>query len=281
MLSSRFIIAAGMAAITAVTIMPVEPATARDDEQAVSGVTPADCSSYVGQTVAVSSFAELHDALPIVTPRDRFESAADYTTRLASAELADPKPVIIRKIWQAGDEGMSYNTDSQTLTVYGSAFGAGRTNFREIMGLPIQRGRDNFASAIGFELNVTQTAQETFEATNGFGAKFAVTRTIRHIDTVWERAGEIGEDPFLGMRSGRLAILTMEAPVARELFENGSAALLFVSRPPFRDSGTSTIGAEFSRPRERQDNVDVLIGDIQCGFLLNAQDQVTHAFTTK
>jgi len=274
---SRYI--AGLAALAAASLTALHSPAAGQDRRNRDAAS-SQCLAMLGQTVAVSSFAEVRDQLPTIAPRDAYESSSDYAARLAAATMPD-QTFIIRRIPPYANEGLSYNPDSRTLTVYRTAFGAGKVNFGQVMGGASARGRDNFANAIGFLVGETVLSTETYEATNGFGAHVTVTRSNRRLETLWERDGELGEDPFEGMRSGHVAVLSMDPAAARELIEQGSAALMFVPRASYRISGTSELRGTFQNPRERVDEVEIVTGDIRCGFLLDGSNTVRHAFEVR
>lgn len=244
----------------------------------LSTATP-DCDSYVGQTVTTHAFDDVVGSLPEIEPQGAYESTSEYEARLDGAAAQVSRPTIIRR--GATTSGLSYDADDQTLTVYETAFGATQINFSDIFGRP-HRSRSNFASAVGFLVNAEVTEQEQYEATNGFGARFAVERTNRRISAVWERAGERGESP-VGSRSrtGSIAEINMPPDQARDIIERGHTALLISPTAPFIAHGTSTIAATFRRPRERIDTIDVVVADIQCAFILDSSDVVVQAFEVR
>ena len=215
-------------------------------------------------------------------PRDPYESAAAYARRVAQSDNAEERSFIVRRTPDYPKEGLTYDPDRNTLTIYRTAFGAGKTNFADVFGGGLRRDEENYASAIGFAISATEIEKESYEANNGFGARVTVTRTRRQVKAIWERAGKPGEDSFVGTRSFRpVAVLRVEPDLARELMERGSTALLFIPRAPYQASGKSTVAPSFNSPREREDNIEVVTGDIQCAFLLDAQDIVRHAFSVK
>jgi hypothetical protein len=235
----------------------------------------------LGQKVSVADYEHVFAMLLSVAPRDALESNADYQRRIAQMPAHDQASVILPIVAERRGDGLSYDSDRRVLNVYRAAFGAGRVNFGAVFHDSLTGHDDNFASAIGFRLGMTVVKEETYQASNAFGANVTVTRTIRDVRTVWERAGKIGEGPFFGMRRGLIAQLPMAPDNARELIERGSTALLIVPRSPYKAIGVSTLEPTFQWPVERVDHVRVLIADVQCGFLLNSQSVVAQAFSSK
>lgn len=246
------------------------------------GDAPNQCAAYVGQPISATPFEDVYSRLPQVAPRGPYESARDYEARLAQAAGADQAPLVMRITPVRRDEGLSYDPDRQRLIVYVWAFGGGRVNFTNA-GLGLGRPReDNSVSAIGFQIAAVETSFETYQATNGFGAPVTVRRTHRRVAAVWERIGRLGENPFLGTRDlSRVAELQMPPGAAQDLIERGGTALLFTPRPPFRAVGESVLEPRFDSPTERRDALQIIIADVQCGFLLDGSGRVTHAFQVR
>jgi hypothetical protein len=243
-----------------------------------SGSSSSSCSSYVGRQLTPSSFADLWRQLPEVAPKGQFESSADYERRLAEAQGASREPVFVRGARPA--DGLSYNADRQELTIYGRAFGAGRINFRDVFGFDRSK-LDNFSSAIGFELESRETSRETYQATNAFGARADVLRTNREVDTIWERAGRLGESSLVEMPAYGPVRMKVAPRDARDVIENGSTAFLLTPKPPFRRTGSSGVAPSFGSPRERVDSINVIISDIRCAFLLSGSGRVVLALTVR
>ncbi len=240
------------------------------------------CSSLIGEHITLSTFADVRSRLPLISPRTSYESTADYERRLAQTAAPGASRVVVRRHPNHPGEGLSYDPDRQILTVYDTAFGAGQINFSSVFGREARASDDNFTGAIGFQVGATETGQDTYEATNAYGARVPVTRTERQVDAVWERVGRRGESQFVGVGSYRpVARIPMAPDSARDLIEGGAAALLFVPKTPFQASGTSVLEPSFSRPRERRDTINVIIADVQCAFLLNGAGIAMYAFTVK
>jgi hypothetical protein len=241
------------------------------------------CASYVGQPVVPQTFDQVRSAVPEMAPRSSYESTADYGRRLAEADGRSQEPLIIRRVGSRESEGLSYDADRHILSVYRSAFGLGEINFSDIPSLRTDDARsDNFTGAIGFLISAGETGQETYEATNAYGARITVTRTRRQVSAIWESSGRMDQSQFIGTAPFKpVAQLRMGPDAARDIIEGGSTALLFVPKAPFQASGTSTVEASFSHPRERVDTISVIIADVRCAFLLDRVGNVLHAFEVR
>ncbi|MGC1270857.1 MAG: hypothetical protein WA842_09715 [Croceibacterium sp.] len=248
---------------------------------AATAAATTTCPAFVGQKPELATFEDVRSSLPQIPPKNDFESTDTYVRRLAAAEPQGSRSFVLRRTPKYEGEGLSYDPDRRVLTVYRAAFGAGRTNFNNIGGQGMIRGKDNFASAIGFEIATIETGRDTYVATNGFGAEVTVVRVTQQVNALWERPGKQGEDPFEHMDSGIVARIPMEPAVARDLIEHGAAALTFTPKAPYHAATTALVPPSFNSPRERRDVITVLTGDVHCGFLIDSQGVVAHAFTVK
>jgi hypothetical protein len=228
-----------------------------------------------------TAFADALAALPNVDPKSAYESSPAYEQRLAAAATNAVSPLWLGRTPDYAGQGLSYNADRQLLTIYPSAFGAGAINFTYIFGLG-QRGQDAFTSALAFSLEARGIGTETYEATNGFGAKVTVTRTTREVYALWERHGARGDAQFVGAKVGKpLAEIPLEPEAARSVIERGTVRFLAVPKPPSKATGVQRIAPDFTRPRERVDTISVLIADIQCGYVHDGHGTALAAFAVR
>lgn len=246
----------------------------------VSNLDPG-CLQKLAAAGASANFADVVGTLPAVEKKTPYESAADYERRLAAASGTSSSALLLtRKPTRVG-EGLSYDAERRILKIYPSAFGAGAINFAMIFGMA-PRGQDAFASAVAFSLEATEESKDSYEATNGFGAKVMVTRTTRRVHALWERHGKLGESQFTGRDAFKpLAEIAMAPDLASDVIERGSVALLAVPKPPFKATGIDGVGPDFRRPRERVDNVTALIADVQCAYIRRSDGTAAAAFAVR
>lgn len=238
----------------------------------------------LSKLIALSQPAAIEDALatlPDIDPKSAYESSAAYEQRLAAAATNHLSPLLLNRTPDYVGQGLSYNADRQLLTIYPSALGAGSVNFTSIFGLG-QRGQDAFSSALAFSLDARDMSSETYEATNGFGAKVTVTRTNRRVYALWEGHGALGDAQFVGAKLGKpLAELSLAPEAARSVIERGTVSFLAVPKPPFKATGVQRIEPDLRRPRERVDAISVLIADIQCAYVHDGNGTVVAAFAVR
>lgn len=239
------------------------------------------CGQKLAATGAPANFADVVDTLPAMAKKTPYESMADYERRLAAASRTSSAALLlVRKPTRVG-EGLSYDAERRILKIYPTAFGAGAINFTMIFGMA-PRGQDAFASAVAFSLEATEESKESYEATNGFGAKVMITRTTRRVHALWERHGKRGESQFAGKNAFTpLAEILIAPDLARDVIERGTIAFLAVPTPPFKATGVDGVAPDFQRPRERLDNVTALIADVQCAYVRQSDGTAIAAFAVR
>jgi len=239
------------------------------------------CLQKLAAAGAPANFAEVVSTLPAIEKKTPYESAADYERRLAAAPRTSSAALLLVRTPTRVGEGLSYDAERRILKIYPTAFGAGAIDFTMIFGIA-PRGLDTFASAVAFSLETTEESQDSYEATNGFGAKVLVTRTTRQVHALWERHGKRGESQFAGRKAfGPLAEIAVSPDLARDVIERGSVAFLAVPKPPFKATGVNGIAPDFQRPRERVDNVTALIADVQCAYVRQSDGTVIAAIAVR
>jgi hypothetical protein len=240
-----------------------------------------ECIRKLAAAGPPATFDAVVNALPSVEKKSQYESTADYERRLAAASTSGARPILLNRKPAYGGQGLSYDADRRILKIYPSAFGAGVINFTTIFGMG-SHGLDAFASAVAFSLEVIETGKDSYEATNGFGARVTVTRTTRRVHALWERHGKNGESPFVGTSPFKPPVeLSMAPDIARDVIERGSIAFLAVPKPPFTATGTDGVGPDFQRPTERVDHVTALIADVQCAYVRASDGTAIAAFAVR
>lgn len=109
-----------------------------------------------------------------------------------------------------------------------------------------------------------------------------MTRTTREVYALWERHGARGDAQFVGAKVGKpLAEIPLAPEAARSVIERGTVRFLAVPKPPFKAAGVQRIAPDFRNPRERVDNITVLIADIQCAYVHDGDGTAVAAFAVR
>ena len=238
------------------------------------------CTSYQGQVISPVPIRDVFAKLPSIAPRGPYESTAEYTKRLETAAGNEALgSIVIDRPW--GDRAPTFNADKSTITIYGHTFGQGRLNFAEILQLGYVGDSDSFGG-IGFELSRNVSSKTEYEATNGFGAKVKVELTEEKIDAIFETQVKLGDPIFFGEKRFKpLAMLTFSPSDAKNVIEQGGAALVAIPKPPFVQNGSSVVPPTFRSPREVRMHVRVLWADVRCALIYDGTKRVVAAFEIK
>ncbi|TSB01607.1 hypothetical protein [Sphingorhabdus contaminans] len=242
-----------------------------------SASSPSVCASYVGQNATFADFASVYASLPEFEPMTEFETAAQFEAR--KSRSAQTGAAIMLKISRADNyDGLMYDAEKQTLRVTDATFGRNNHDYQSLRN-KVESKPQSLASDIAFDVATVKTLRETYTAANGFGAAVLVERTIFDTDVVYEAQTKWDSGAFLGQKGFTISQIPLDSASAKNFVEGSSAALLII--PKFKTTGKSVSGPTFRVPIERHYNQKVIVGDIQCGFLLRSNNTVAFAFAAK
>jgi hypothetical protein len=246
----------------------------------LASAAPGTCATYEGQVINPVSVAEVFAMMPTIAPRAPYESSAEYANRLDTAASRVPvSSVVVNRPW--GTRPPTFDADKSSIAIYAHTLGYGRLDFVEILQLGHGGNSDSFGG-IGFEVTRSLGPKSEYEATNGFGTKVKVERTVEQIDAVWEGPVKLGETIFVGAkRTKPLATLTLSPSDAKSVIEQGGTALVIIPKPPFVQKGISTVLPTFGSPRELRKEVRVLWADVKCVLIYDGRKTVVATFEVK
>lgn len=235
------------------------------------------CAGYIGQTISPVAIAGVFDTLPTISPKDAYETTANYQKRLDEAgRAASVGPIMIDRPW--GKYPPEFKADKSELPIYAQDLGLNGLNFGEVLRLSLP---DAFGN-IGFEVTRVETGRSTYEANNGFGAKVMVDHREEHIDAVWEGPLKIGERQFVdGEKRGPIMTLSLDPVRARDIVERGGTALVLTPKAPFRQEGKTSLGATFNSPHSYTRDVRVLWADVRCELIYDGAKKVVATLAVK
>jgi hypothetical protein len=235
------------------------------------------CAAYRGTKVSPVPISEVFGAIAKIPPKDEFETTADYERRTQAARAGLPSgPILIDRPWAR--QRPIYDADKSLLTFYAWTLGQSELDFGSLLGI----GTQPLARGVAIDIAERTESQSSYEGTNGFGAKVQVSRTVKSVDTIWERWLKWFGNSFANSKSSAIvAQLPMPAAQARDVVENGGSAVVAVLRPPYLMTGLTVSGPTFQVPLETQRNVRALTADIQCVLVYNGAKQVVMTFEVK
>lgn len=237
------------------------------------------CNSYVGSNLSWMTFDEAASKLPKIAPKDEFESTADYQKRIA--EVAPSEPFVIGANMGAEPFGVSYDADRQVLIVKDYAFEAGFVAWSRAMswsdvGLDASRGYN--AAAV---LDQSRQTVGTYEAQTALGVKFQVQEVQMQTNGIFDRALNLGERLF-GKDAEPFAEIPMDPTSARAKKPALSRVVIAVPKAPFFFEVDYTHGTpSLDTPTRVRDHLRVIVADIQCALILDADNIALAAVETK
>lgn len=237
-----------------------------------------NCQSYVGKPATLLSFDSVLETLPEFQPKGAFETTAQYEARMSETTGPMQQPVLIKVIQDHRTAGLIYDADTQELTIYDSVFGIDTRDYFSIR-QKLAPKPQSFASDIAFDVEKVKTAEEFYSTTNGFGAQVQVKKSTYATKVIWEAQVPEGRRPFVGQKSLIVARLKMSPQTAQALYHTSETALQII--PRFKTQGLTFSTPSLSFPFESVQKQTVIVGDVQCGYILHADKTIAYAFDVK
>ncbi|HEY0147945.1 MAG TPA: hypothetical protein VGB70_02980 [Allosphingosinicella sp.] len=244
------------------------------------------CSKFVGQSVTPLTFQQAITKVPKVAPKGEFETTAQFESRRAAA--GSPRELIVAK--EPEDRKyLEYNADTQRLGIKSYAFK--NRNFSAwdaFYGTPAyDQLEPSTMGNIQVVINFSEAAGGTYQATNGLGNKFMVSKLNRKVEAIFDRKPARGsyseglfpvadKDPYM---VGYLDIPLADAPRAKS-----SLKLAYVVEPkePYLVQNSYKVGETTSvNGTDVTETATVLIADIRCGLVTDAANRVLGAYETR
>jgi hypothetical protein len=245
------------------------------------------CPTYIGQTVTLNSFDSVVTSLKAIpTGKGEYETTAAFEARVATAKGGMPDTVTIPGIFSA--KYINYDADTSSLKIQAYALRNLNTEYSYVFGYGTPYyGKVKYSSLGNRDVVVfeKETSNGTYVAANAYGAKVTVTKITRIQKAIFEgEHGRYNEDLFVDQKKGVDALLgsvPMSIPAAQALKEKGKIAFVVKPKWPFYAEGIRHWGPKIANPTDVSNPIQVIVGDIQCGLLLNPANKVVAAYTTR
>jgi hypothetical protein len=211
--------------------------------------------------------------------KDEFETTVNFHNRqkLAINNVSDN--FIIAK--DVDQKYLRYDADTQLFTIQTFLFDNENMNYDFI-----EKSTSFEAGVLGnvdVVISQTDTQVGSFVASNSYGTKATVTKLNRVTKGIWERPSQsMFTDLFLTGTSGSTLVSMKLAPERAKIIKPQlKIAFLVTPKPPYVVRGVGKIGkTTINRPIEIVNDLTVLVGDIQCGFLMDSSNTVLGSFPT-
>lgn len=250
-----------------------------------------ECGGFVGQRPSIISFDDAVRLLPSISPKGEFETTAQFETRRAAAIARIPNDLIIAKRPAKPDEYAIYDADTQQLRVKSYFFtdlpiidywdAIQPTEFYESLKPGL-----NYSN-YGVTLSFTEARTGSYQAQNGYGARWTIERIARTQNGIFEREHSIMAPSSLFPAADDSPHFVGAVPVTPEAARSFRRNLMtaFVVKPaaPYvmRSTHKAPYGSTIQNPTETIVNSTILVGDIRCGLLISAQGEVLGAYETR
>jgi hypothetical protein len=255
------------------------------------------CDGLIGTRIAPVSYESAQAIFSSLSiKKDEFETTSQFEVRSAANARAAPEKLFVTTPFDPNYA--KYNADKGIFEVSSPSIEQPMgmfLNWKEVFDNLTRETRvENLGSgsivsligAVAVLLGSEESQIDSYEATNGFGAKFLVAKVIRTQLTIFDRENTgqgLGIFPPRGTQPG---FLTWSIPVpveqARGMKQRFRAAYQIAPKSPLY-AETRLVAAgnvTAANPREVFDNSKILFADIQCAIITDDQDVVLMAYPT-
>jgi len=233
----------------------------------------------------------LADVKKLPLTKDEFETTEAHSNRLQEAIAPLTTAIWIQS--PVDEEFAPYNADTARFEIFEYAINNRRVDYSYVFG----RGEGaklgvSYSSPdhnLDVVVNRADTPVGTYAGRNAFGAEFVVTEVQRQTSVIFERKGEkFNESLFFAPRSASdfsprppIAYIESAPDDARRLRGAMKAALLISLKAPYYAMGSKTWPAKIDDPREVVETIEVLIADIRCVAITDAEGRVFATRSTR
>jgi hypothetical protein len=217
--------------------------------------------------------------------KGEFETTAEFEARKAALS-GPPQSVLSIAL---GNDAFEYNADAQQYLVKLSRLGSNLT-YSDLRGVPedIRELFGTFLSTpIEFAVSKTETPMGTYEAQNGFGAKFTIEKRQETVLAVFEGRGRdkggAYDNLFSVNESYKTSDRTFPISLAQAKEWAGKLSLVALINPkrPFFLKATRVREPTASLPLDITSDVSILFADIQCIGVLGPNGDVLASWATR
>lgn len=247
-----------------------------------------ECEAYVGQTVTPHTFEQALTRVPNVAARGEYETTAQYEIR-RNAAMADLAPLIILKVPEDRERCIRYIADASLLGIQACAFdNADFDAWTAFYGSPHGQSLDastDYSSNIDVVISQLATPLGTYQGQNAYGATWTVTRVSSATQAIFERHDEVFAGGLFSEAGSDHVVVFLDMPPEEARLMKPALKLAFVVSPrePFvvQTTYSGRVPVIIQNPYDFTVTSTVVIGDIQCGLVLDAGNHVLGAASTR
>lgn len=258
-----------------------------------------DCQSYIGQSVSLTSPQAIASALKNTNfDKGEFETTEAFEARMDDARksLNSTNFVPIKLI----DDYLVYDADTQTFRVGSWAFPSGLGMFSTVKNWDDKRGVNlGILDRVAVLVWEAEKTMGQYAASNAFGVSATVKEIEHRYIAIFERPSSLYDDEDLfgteprnaryilpddvltNGKGGRLVMsfqMDVEKAPATKLGLRG--AVMIALKEPYYLHGTNRISPTIQGKRDILEDVDLIIADFKCAFVIDESATVLAATST-
>ncbi|MBW8186056.1 hypothetical protein [Shewanella nanhaiensis] len=244
------------------------------------------CSEHLQNVINIESFDDIASQLKTIPNlKDEYETTAAFNNRVTVATNKINKKFFVYTSFDPSQ--LTYDADNKTLSIKSYAIDNKRTKYSRIFGYG-----SNFLDQVEYSsdnIDVVVSSKDkrkgTYTGQNSFGVKTKISAIERTTKAIFDKKAAYGADilvtPYPNGRSvDRSYVIGVFANVSPEIAKKFketalSAVLIEPKHPYYVKGGTSKWGEPtLSNPVKIVETLEVIVADIQCAFITNAEHKV-------
>ena len=243
------------------------------------------CPVSLGEIVQLTTVEEAYDNLPKTSPKDEFETTAEYENRIS----AIPYPSGFIAIERKDEFEVQYNADKSRFEFRdGELFGDG-FYYREPYdyignGVVLTESDRSFFLAIDKQVIGTQIGSNAFgveaEITKENWTRFYVYEgprsgsSFRNMETDFNRQEQVKNNPYINEINAHYFVVPSDRGEARVLKDTMRRALVVNTKRPFQFEGHDTSSPTIDDPRDIKITDRFLVADVHCAIVTDGSGRV-------
>lgn len=233
--------------------------------------------SLKGKAITITPFETIANVVPIVAPKDQFETTAQYEARKAAAvPQFSNEPIFVRvETVGSNNDLLKYDADRGGFIIDQNALGGSHFNVSQydLFKTLSSDYRDRY---FGAYLKILRKRTGSYKASNTFGTEVEIT-TIDETDYVIVGGHgrlDFGKSTLLaGADGSATGFLPAPQNTARELSKRLRAAIMFTPMAPYYATGESNgLKPTVRNPYEEHITTKAIIGDMKCSVIYDGAD---------
>ena len=237
------------------------------------------------KTVALTTVEAAISGLADLTPKDEFETTAQFTARRAAALRGVTTPLIIGKEPEES-KYLKYDADAGVLRIITYAF---HNRYIDYWSAFYNAGMHNkidvstdYYGNIAVVITISDKVSGKYVGTNAYGAKIEVTKIQRYTSAIFDREKSLYNKELFPNAANKPYVVGefgLSPAEAKRLKPQLKLAFVVTPKEPYFVTGSHKDGkTTVNNPRDITENFSVLVADFQCGLVMDVANKVLGAY---